>query len=121
MTEFEAEVIARLDRIEQALGGALQRRDGATPPRAASSSGDRFVMVKFGRDKGKPIYDVDDLSWYRGAIARSVADPAKGQYLTANQADLAAIDDEIARRAGGGAPAPAPAALPFPEADDVPF
>ena len=113
------QIIARLDRIEQALAGALQRRDGEAP-RSASSGGGSPV-VKFGRDKGKPIYDVDDLSWYRGAIARSVADPAKGKYLTANQADLAAIEAEIARRSGGGAPAPAPAALPFPDADDVPF
>ena len=119
MTEFEAGVLARLDRIEQAIGGALQRRDGAAPRPASSGGGS--PVVKFGRDKGRALADVDDLTWYRAAIARSVADPDKAQYHDRNIADLAAIDDEIARRSGGGAPAPAPAALPFPEDDDVPF
>ena len=120
MTEFEADVIARLDRIEQALAGALQRRVGEAP-RSASSGGGSPV-VKFGRDKGRSLADVDDLTWYRAAIARSVADPDKAQYRDRNIADLAAIDAEIARRNGATRPPPAsePEA-PFPGDDDIPF
>jgi len=49
-------------------------------------------VVRFGRDKGTPLGLVRDLTWYRNAIATSIADPAKERFRSDNEAHLAAID-----------------------------
>lgn len=57
-------------------------------------------LVRFGRDKGKPIADVDDLSWYRAALQTSVEDPSKARFLEQNRAHLEEVDTELRARGG---------------------
>ena len=68
---------------------------------SATSAGD--FEVKFGRDKGKRISEVSDLSWLRGTLERDLADGSKSQFHEKARGQLVAIDAELARRAGGGA------------------
>jgi hypothetical protein len=71
-----------------------------------AASGERAAVagdgptVRFGRDKGKRLSEVADLTWYRRAIAENVDDPARAEYRANNEAHLAAIDAEIARKDG---------------------
>ena len=55
-------------------------------------------LVRFGRDKGKPLSAVADLSWYRKALAENVADEAKARFRDQNVAHLAEVDAELERR-----------------------
>lgn len=57
-------------------------------------------LVRFGRDKGKPLADVDDLSWYRAALQRDVESPDKARFLTQNRAHLEEVDAELRARDG---------------------
>ena len=86
------------------------------------SAGD--FEVRFGRDAGKRISMVEDLSWLRGAIMKSINDPSKAQHAESNKAQVNAIDEEVARRKGGGATATAaPVDDGYGEGgvDDLPF
>lgn len=58
--------------------------------------------IRFGSSKGVPLRDADDddLSWYAGALAKSVADPEKARFKTSNERDLAAVRAEQKRRSG---------------------
>ena len=67
----------------------------------ATSAGD--FEVAFGRDKGKRISEVGDLSWLRGTLERDLADSSKERFHEKARGQLVAIDAELARRAGGGA------------------
>ena len=88
-------------------GGGAPSTGGVAYP-GVRSAGD--FEVRFGRDAGKPISMVEDLSWLRGAIMKSINDPSKAQHAESNKAQIVAIDEEIARRkGGGGAKASAPA------------
>jgi single-strand DNA-binding protein len=82
-------------------GGGYSRGGGSSAGGSASSAGD--FEVKFGRDKGKRISEVTDLSWLRGTLERDLADGSKAQFHEKARGQLAAIDAELARRAGGGA------------------
>jgi hypothetical protein len=74
----------------------------AAPQRVASGERSAVAgdgpLVRFGRDKGKRLSEVADLSWYRRAIAESVEDPSRERYRAQNEAHLAEVDAEIARR-----------------------
>jgi single-strand DNA-binding protein len=104
-------------------GGGYNRGGGASGG-SAPSAGD--FEVAFGRDKGKRISAVADLSWLRGVLERDLADRSKEKFHQKARGQLAAIDAELARRGGGGgAPRggngggrPAPAAAPAPTEDD---
>jgi single-strand DNA-binding protein len=84
---------------------------GGYAPRAASSGGGGGgnvtsagdFEVAFGRDKGKRISEVGDLSWLRGTLERDLADSSKERFHDKARGQLAAIDAELARRTGGGA------------------
>lgn len=54
----------------------------------------------FGKNAGAPLEVLDDrdLTWYRGAIERSLQDETKARYTAANQKMLAEIIDEQNRR-----------------------
>jgi single-strand DNA-binding protein len=67
----------------------------------ATSAGD--FEVAFGRDKGKRISEVQDLSWLRGTLERDLADSSKERFHEKARGQLAAIDAELAKRTGGGA------------------
>jgi len=58
------------------------------------------MVVPFGRDKGKPITDVDDdaLKWLAEAVKKSIADKDKEKWKAKNQAMLDALRAEYARR-----------------------
>jgi len=86
-------------RYAKALGW---REPVAAPQRVASGersavAGDE-PLVRFGRDKGKRLSEVADLSWYRRAIAESVEDPSRERYRAQNEAHLVEVDAEIAGR-----------------------
>ena len=88
--------------------GGGESRGGGSPPRGggassggATSAGD--FEVAFGRDKGKRISEVGDLSWLRGTLERDLADSSKERFHEKARGQLAAIDAELARRTGGGA------------------
>ena len=58
--------------------------------------------VPFGRDKGKRISEVADLTWLRSTIAKDLNDPSKEKYRANAAKRLASIDAELARRGSGG-------------------
>ncbi len=86
-------------------GGGYARGGGGGGGAAAggpvTSAGD--FEVAFGRDKGKRISEVGDLSWLRGTLERDLADGSKAKFHEKARSQLVAIDAELARRAGGGA------------------
>ncbi|MEP7120489.1 MAG: single-stranded DNA-binding protein, partial [Byssovorax sp.] len=88
-------------------GYAPQASGGGHAPRAASSGGPVTSAgdfeVAFGRDKGKRISEVGDLSWLRGTLERDLADSSKERFHEKARGQLAAIDAELAKRTGGGA------------------
>jgi single-strand DNA-binding protein len=81
-------------------GGYAPRASGASSG-GATSAGD--FEVAFGRDKGKRISEVGDLSWLRGTLERDLADSSKERFHEKARGQLAAIDAELAKRTGGGA------------------
>ena len=58
------------------------------------------AVMPFGRDKGVLLSEAEtkSLTWMRGAIAESVADPAKSRWRDSNEKLLAAIEAELATR-----------------------
>jgi single-strand DNA-binding protein len=84
-------------------GGDAPRGGGSSSGGSggATSAGD--FEVAFGRDKGKRISEVQDLSWLRGTLERDLADGSKERFHEKARGQLAAIDAELARRTGGGA------------------
>lgn len=80
------------------------KSDGTAPRRQATGERSAVAgdgpLVRFGRDKGKPIADVDDLSWYRAALQTSVEDPSKARFLEQNRAHLEEVDTELRARGG---------------------
>ena len=72
------------------------------------------MTVPFGRDKGKPISDIDDaaLQWLADAVKKSVEDPEKAKFKKRNEELLTALRDEYKRRHS-----PAPAAKVTEDAD----
>jgi hypothetical protein len=65
----------------------------------------------FGRDKGKPLseLDVKGLEWYVACLRRDIEDQGKQNFRPRNEASLAAIELELRSRDGsGGQMAPAP-------------
>lgn len=75
-------------------------------PDASSSSeqpdaGDE-PAIRFGSAKGIPLRDAedDDLAWYAGALAKSVADPEKARFKNSNERELALVRAEQKRRRG---------------------
>jgi single-strand DNA-binding protein len=82
-------------------GGYAPRGGGSSAGGSATSAGD--FEVAFGRDKGKRISEVQDLSWLRGTLERDLADGSKAKFHEKARGQLAAIDAELARRTGGGA------------------
>lgn len=82
----------------EASGGGYAPRGGGG---GATSAGD--FEVAFGRDKGKRISEVQDLSWLRGTLERDLADSSKERFHEKARGQLAAIDAELAKRTGGGA------------------
>ncbi len=82
-------------------GGYAPRGGGSSGGGSATSAGD--FEVAFGRDKGKRISEVQDLSWLRGTLERDLADGSKERFHEKARGQLAAIDAELARRTGGGA------------------
>lgn len=111
-TEIVANNIVLADRAPT-NDGAAQDGDRAPtserrPARAASpaapaqhgpTAGD--FEVPFGRDKGKRISEVADLTWLRGTLAKDLDDPSKEKYRANAVKRLASIDAELAKRAGG--------------------
>lgn len=67
----------------------------------STRSGDVPVM-KFGKSKGVRLdeADEDDLSWYAGALRKSVHDPEKSRFKRQNAEELDAVERELARRRG---------------------
>ncbi len=82
-------------------GGHAPRAGGSSGGGGATSAGD--FEVAFGRDKGKRISEVQDLSWLRGTLERDLADGSKERFHEKARGQLAAIDAELAKRTGGGA------------------
>ena len=84
-------------------GGGYAPRSGG-----GSSAGGPVVSagdfeVAFGRDKGKRISEVQNLSWLRGTLERDLTDGSKERFHEKARGQLAAIDAELARRTSGGA------------------
>lgn len=68
--------------------------------RAPASRGGDAPVMKFGKSKGTPIdeADEDDLTWYAGALRKSVNDPEKSRFKAQNLSELEAVERELARR-----------------------
>jgi single-strand DNA-binding protein len=87
----------------------------ASTPKPASVSGGGVAYpgvksagdfeIRFGNDKGKMMSQIDDLAGLRAFLVKSINDPERAKYAQQNKAQVNAIDEEIARRKSGGAPA----------------
>lgn len=84
-------------------GGGYAPRAGGSSSGGGSATSAGDFEVAFGRDKGKRISEVGDLSWLRGTLERDLADGSKERFHEKARGQLAAIDAELARRTGGGA------------------
>lgn len=82
-------------------GGGQRAQQAPRQPSGGSAGGDDFE-VKYGRDKGKMMSEVGDLSWLRGTLVDDLADASKSRFHGKAQTQLAAIDAELARRGSGG-------------------
>lgn len=80
-------------------GGGRPSPGGGVDLAGVVSAGD--FEVRFGRDAGKPISLVADLSWLRGVLVGDLDKPDKAQYRARNKSQILAIDEELTRRAGG--------------------
>lgn len=89
-------------------GGGQRAQQAPRQPSGGSAGGDDFE-VKFGRDKGKMMSEVGDLSWLRGTLESDLADASKSKFHGKCRTQLAAIDAELARRGSGGGGASRPA------------
>jgi len=88
---------------------AARTANAAPRPAQAPSGGNGAVFGNFGRSKGLPVFGAapGDLSFYRSACERSLADPGKRNFHAKEQALLEAILAEQARQSGGdGEPPP---------------
>jgi hypothetical protein len=113
---------------ELAIGGtplSTGLRASAPPP---AGGGDGLVFPPYGRSKGMPIAGatMQDLEFYAGGSRRSLSDPAKSRWHDKERVLLAAIEAEIARQTGGGAPSSDGRSVfrddePPPSDDDIPF
>jgi hypothetical protein len=87
--------------MRYAKASGWREPSAAAPQRVATGERSRVggdgPLVKFGRDKGKRLSEVSDLSWYRNAVASSVDDPSKERYRDQNVAHLAEIDEAMGR------------------------
>ncbi len=77
-----------------------------TSARTADANAAKGPVVKFGRDAGKLLGDVDDacLQWYADAIGKSLEDASKQRWREDNLVLWQQVQDEIDLRAGGGVP-----------------
>lgn len=88
----------------------------APAKKAAPSNGRSGVTVPFGRNKGKPIEDVDDrdLEYLIAAAEKTLADSSKARFHDTERIRLDAYAAELATRGGSDA-------MPdFPPDDDQP-
>lgn len=103
------------DRVKAVVGTNVKRptppqdvppmsdfSDEEQPPEEEMSEeqDDSGFVFPFGRNKGEPLsrVNVDSLAFGVKTLTASVADPGKAQYRESNEALLAAIKRELARR-----------------------
>lgn len=104
--DFPDDSIIEHEEAPAAAAEPPPRERRASPPRQRpSDSSEGAHVIRFGRNKDCAIDDEDavsleDLEWYRAAVARNVADPDKARFRAADEAILAEIDRELARRRG---------------------
>lgn len=112
-----------------AIGGtpvATASAPAYAPRPSSPGASDGMVFPPYGRSKGMPIVGatMQDLDFYANGSRRSLADPAKARWHDKERVLLAAIEAEIARQQGGGAPSTGPAfdedGPPHTD-DDIPF
>ena len=114
LTDTEIDTIAA--RVTAAVVKALEGRSvprQATPAAPGGYGGGG--TVRFGRDKGKRLCDVSDLTWYRDTIAKGIDDPTRARYRDDGIAHLAEIDAAIRGEAS------APATAGSDTDDGIPF
>jgi hypothetical protein len=94
---------------EPAPARAAEQARPVTGRSDASPAGDDEPEVRFGRDAGTPLSEASErtLDWYGGALRKSIADPDKARFRSSNEADLAGVERELARRNGTEAEPPA--------------
>lgn len=79
-------------------GEAWALAKGYKPP--SESQPTKLSVVPFGRSKGTPLKNATtrDLRWVEGCLSESIHDPGKARWKEKNEADLAAIQEELERR-----------------------
>lgn len=72
----------------------------ASQPKADAAPGERTprTRVRYGRDKGKYLCEVDNLDWIHAAAKKAV-DAGDPKWGDSNREWLAAVEEELARRA----------------------
>jgi hypothetical protein len=75
-------------------------------PAAPPAGGGVAVFPNYGRSKGAAIAGAttQDLEYYAAGARRTLADPNKARFHDKERQLLAAIEAELARQGGGGAP-----------------
>jgi hypothetical protein len=125
-TNFEVNAITRLlgvrnlswERLEQLgisqSGVAKVEYNAGAKGGGTAPSRDGETVVTIGKDKGKKLSEVADLSWFRKTIQGDIAKPEKAKWREKNEKMLADIDAELARRANAKAGTVAKSAEPTP-------
>lgn len=92
------------------IGGTAAPRASAAPPTYSQppqgSEGGGPVFPNYGRSKNQPIYGATetDLDYYANGCRRTLGDEGKARWHDKERVLLAAIEAEVARQRGGGAP-----------------
>ncbi len=89
----------RLAELGIDRAGVAARVENETGARGGGDSSSEWT-VPFGRDKGKKLSEVSDLSFFVKKYAADIADPAKAKWADRNKKTLADIKAEMARRTG---------------------
>lgn len=104
-----------IDTTGTSVPEAKPKASKATPraSAAAAPATNGVHLVRFGKQKDKPITEISDenLDWYMGAIKKSIDDPEKARFRADNEADYQATLAEMERR-NGVPPAAANGATP---------
>lgn len=88
------------NRMKPTPPGAKSAADGNFRPDRPAPIHDRTMAFKFGRDKGKPLSEIEDgsLKWFESKLANDLADASKAQYHAETTQQLATLRAELAYR-----------------------
>lgn len=93
--------------VAPAAPRAVASPASSSAPSSSGAGKGGMVFPNYGRSKNQPIAgaSMGDLEYYASGCRRTLDDPGKARWHDKERELLAAIEAEMARQGGGGAPA----------------